>query len=84
MTKYANDRQRCKVKVRKFLFNISWHFEVMEENLRGADSPPPGMDRVKLFKDGGGKTGQGRILLLPGKIGLNNVNFNGNIRIKGK
>ena len=51
MTKYVHDRQRCKVKVRKFLFNISWRFGVMEENLRGADSaslPPFGMDRVKI------------------------------------
>ena len=26
-----NDRQRCKIKVRKFLFNILWRFGVMEE-----------------------------------------------------
>ena len=36
----------CKIKVRKFLLNISWCFGVMEENLRGADSAPPGLDRV--------------------------------------
>ena len=37
-----NDRQMCKIKDRKFPFNILWRFGVMEETLR-----PPGMDRVK-------------------------------------
>ena len=36
-----------KLKSESFLFNISWRFGVMEENLRGAESAPPGMDRVK-------------------------------------
>ena len=27
----SNDRRRCKIKVRKFLFNISWCFGVMKE-----------------------------------------------------
>ena len=26
-----NDRQWCKIIVRRFVFNILWHFEVMEE-----------------------------------------------------
>ena len=30
-----NVRQRCKVKVRKLLFNISWRFGVMEEKPLG-------------------------------------------------
>ena len=30
-----NDCQRCKIKVRKFLFNILWRFGVMEENPGG-------------------------------------------------
>ena len=39
------------VKVRKFLFNISWRFKVMEEKTSGGgtDSPYPGMDRVKTM-----------------------------------
>ena len=39
----------CKIKVRKFPFNISWCFGIMEEKPWGADSappPPPGMGRV--------------------------------------
>ena len=44
-----NDRQRCKIKVRKFPLNILWRFGVMGKNPKGAGSaPPPGMDRVKL------------------------------------
>ena len=45
-----NDLQRCKIKVRKFLSNISWCFGVMEENLwRGADSAnPPAWIRLRL------------------------------------
>ena len=39
------------MKVRKFLFNISWRFGVMEENLEGwitpPPPPPPDQDRVK-------------------------------------
>ena len=42
-----NDRQRCKVKVRKFLFNILWRSGVMEENPQGGGfRRPPGMDRI--------------------------------------
>ena len=44
-----NDRQRCKIKVRKFLFNILWRFGVIEENPGvGANSASPGPDRVKI------------------------------------
>ena len=44
-----NDRQSCKIKVRKFLFDILWCFGVMEEKPEGVGSapPPPGQDRVK-------------------------------------
>ena len=37
------------MKVRKFLFNTSWRFGVMEENLEGwiTPPPPPSQDRVK-------------------------------------
>ena len=40
------------IKVRKFLFNILWRFEVMEENPKdggkgGGDSTLTGLDRVK-------------------------------------
>ena len=41
----------CKIKVRKFLFDISWSFGVMEEKLQGGDSAPPppcSMDGVKM------------------------------------
>ena len=34
------DRQRCKIKVRKLLFNILRRFAVMEENPKGVDSAP--------------------------------------------
>ena len=38
-----NDRQRCKIKVREFLFDILWRFRVTEKNLGGggAYSVPP-------------------------------------------
>ena len=36
-----NDRQRCKIKVRKFLFNILWRFGVIEESPRGGGFHPP-------------------------------------------
>ena len=46
-----NDRQWCKIKVRKFPFNIIWRFGVMDENPRGGGGgriPSPGPDRVKV------------------------------------
>ena len=42
-----NDCQRCKIKVRKFLFDILWGFGVMEEKPEGA--APPGPDRIKII-----------------------------------
>ena len=42
-----NDRQRCKIKVRKFLFNILWRFGIMEENSKGWGGSEPSAVRVK-------------------------------------
>ena len=46
-----NDRNMCKIKVKKFLFKVSWRFEVMEENLRGRIPLPPPAPWIGLKKE---------------------------------
>ena len=41
-----NDRQRCKIKVRKFVFDILWRFGVVEENPKGEG----GFQTERVFK----------------------------------